>query len=58
MEKASGADLSAPRDKRDFVYLVFYFLGLGTLLPWNFFISVSEYWKYKWRTVDQGELRK
>ena len=55
MEKASGADLSAPRDKRDFVYLVFYFLGLGTLLPWNFFISVSEYWKYKWRTVDQGE---
>lgn len=42
----------APDDPKNFVYIIFYWLGIGTLLPWNFFISVSEYWKYKFRTVN------
>lgn len=46
---------TAPEDKKNFVYIMFYWLGIGTLLPWNFFISVSEYWKYKWRTLDDEE---
>ncbi len=51
------APSSGPSDPKNFVFLIFYLLGVGTLLPWNFFISVSEYWKYKWRTVqdEQGE---
>jgi len=27
-------------------------MSIGTLLPWNFFITVSGYWMYKFRTVD------
>ena len=41
-----------PVDHSKQVYIIFYWLGIGTLLPWNFFISVSEYWKTKWHTVE------
>ena len=44
---------TAPSDPRSFVYVMFYWLGIGTLLPWNFFISVSEYWKHKYRWVNE-----
>ncbi len=30
---------SAPRDKGNLIYIIFYLLGMGSLLPWNFFIS-------------------
>ena len=30
---------------------IFYWLAIGTLLPWNFFINVNGYWLYKFRTV-------
>ncbi|XP_076060771.1 equilibrative nucleoside transporter 1-like isoform X2 [Oratosquilla oratoria] len=33
------------------VYACFYLLGLGTLLPWNFFITAESYWQYKFRNV-------
>ena len=42
---------SCPRDKYRMVYIIFYWLGIGTLLPWNMFISVSAYWNHKFRTV-------
>jgi equilibrative nucleoside transporter 1/2/3 len=29
------------------VWLVFYLLGMTTLLPWNFFIAVNDYWNFK-----------
>ena len=29
-----------PPDPYRLVYIIFYWLGVGTLLPWNFFISV------------------
>ena len=33
------------------ITFIFYYLAIGTLLPWNFFINVSDYWMYKFRTV-------
>ena len=42
----------APKDNKNLVYLVFCWLGIGTLLPWNFFISVPGYWMTKWATPD------
>ncbi|XP_020777227.1 equilibrative nucleoside transporter 1 isoform X1 [Boleophthalmus pectinirostris] len=34
---------NAPRDKYNAVWLIFFILGLGTLLPWNFFMTASAY---------------
>ncbi|XP_060593578.1 equilibrative nucleoside transporter 3-like [Ruditapes philippinarum] len=42
-----------PRDRFHMVYLIFYLLGLGSLAPWNFFITASEYFKYKLRNTTQ-----
>ena len=47
-----AAAASSPVDKHKLVYVVFVLLGIGTLLPWNFFISVSAYWWFKYRTVN------
>ncbi|XP_053398380.1 equilibrative nucleoside transporter 3-like [Mercenaria mercenaria] len=44
-----------PRDRFHLVYLIFYLLGLGSLAPWNFFITASEYFKYKLRNTTQPE---
>jgi equilibrative nucleoside transporter 1/2/3 len=33
-------------------YVIFYWLGIGTLLPWNMFITVAAYWSYKFRTIE------
>jgi len=41
----------APVDRFKLVYVVFVMLGIGTLLPWNFFITVNEYWMHKYRNV-------
>jgi len=41
----------APVDNCKLVYIIFYWLGIGTLLPWNMFITVVAYWNYKFRTV-------
>ncbi|XP_066971026.1 equilibrative nucleoside transporter 1-like isoform X2 [Macrobrachium rosenbergii] len=37
--------------KGNIVYACFVLLGLGTLLPWNFFITAQSYWDYKFRAV-------
>ncbi|KAG8193658.1 hypothetical protein JTE90_024021 [Oedothorax gibbosus] len=39
----------SPPDKFKLVYLTFGLLGIGTLLPWNFFITANDYWMYKFR---------
>ncbi|CAL4124450.1 unnamed protein product, partial [Meganyctiphanes norvegica] len=31
------------------VYVGFLLMGMGTLLPWNFFITADSYWQYKFR---------
>lgn len=32
-----------PEDKFRLVYIIFYWLGIGTLLPWNMFITVRSH---------------
>ena len=41
MLEQSKSEAAGPRDKYRMVYIIFYWLGIGTLLPWNMFISVS-----------------
>ena len=40
-----------PKDNYNLVYWIFGLLGMSTLLPWNFFISVNSFWDYKFRNV-------
>ncbi|XP_053271526.1 equilibrative nucleoside transporter 1 [Pleuronectes platessa] len=35
--------ISSPKDKYFGVWLIFFLLGLGTLLPWNFFMTATVY---------------
>ena len=45
-----------PVDKFNLLYFIFGWLGIGTLLPWNFFITVNAYWEDKWKTVvEEGQ---
>lgn len=36
------ADNTVPSDRFSFTYIVFYLLGMTTLLPWNFFITAED----------------
>ncbi|KFO65932.1 Equilibrative nucleoside transporter 3, partial [Corvus brachyrhynchos] len=36
-----------PSDRWHGAYLIFFLLGIGSLLPWNFFITAKHYWRYK-----------
>ncbi|KFV05948.1 Equilibrative nucleoside transporter 3, partial [Tauraco erythrolophus] len=36
-----------PSDRLHGAYLIFFLLGIGSLLPWNFFITAKHYWMYK-----------
>lgn len=36
------AGQSAPHDKYSFNYIIFYLMGMTTLLPWNFFITAED----------------
>ncbi|KAJ8248199.1 hypothetical protein GJAV_G00239430 [Gymnothorax javanicus] len=36
-----------PKDTYCMVYAIFFMLGIGSLLPWNFFITAKQYWLYK-----------
>ena len=45
----------APVDKFRLIYLIFGWLGIGTLLPWNMFITVNAYWDDKWQTVNPSD---
>ncbi|XP_031624259.1 equilibrative nucleoside transporter 1 [Contarinia nasturtii] len=42
---------TVPVDRFSFTYIVFYLLGMTTLLPWNFFITAEDYWMFKFRNV-------
>uniref|UniRef100_A0A673XR53 Solute carrier family 29 member 1a n=1 Tax=Salmo trutta TaxID=8032 RepID=A0A673XR53_SALTR len=35
--------INAPQDKYNAVWIIFFVLGLGTLLPWNFFMTATMY---------------
>ncbi|KAJ8418058.1 hypothetical protein AAFF_G00137670 [Aldrovandia affinis] len=36
-----------PDDAYCMVYAIFFLMGIGSLLPWNFFITAKHYWLYK-----------
>ena len=40
-----------PQDRYNFIYCIFFLMGLSTLLPWNFFISLTGFWDYRFRNV-------
>ncbi|XP_014207859.1 equilibrative nucleoside transporter 3 [Copidosoma floridanum] len=44
-----------PVDRYNIAFLVFYLLGINTLIPWNFFITADDYWKYKFREINESE---
>lgn len=37
----------SPDDLYNLVYVIFFLMGIGSLLPWNFFITARDYWMYK-----------
>ncbi|XP_025859811.2 equilibrative nucleoside transporter 3 [Vulpes vulpes] len=39
--------LQRPKDRFNGAYIIFFSLGIGSLLPWNFFITAKEYWVFK-----------
>jgi len=45
-----------PVDRFRIIYVIFYWLGIGTLLPWNMFITVVAYWDHKFRTLSPLSL--
>ena len=47
---------SPPRDKCYTVYMIFFLLGMSTLLPWNFFISLNNFWDYKFRDINNTKV--
>lgn len=40
-----------PIDRFNAVFVVFYFIGIGSLLPWNFFITANKYFQFKLRNT-------
>ncbi|KAM9379748.1 equilibrative nucleoside transporter 3 [Phaethornis superciliosus] len=46
-----------PSDRFHGAYIIFFLLGIGSLLPWNFFIMAKQYWMYKLQNCsDQAGL--
>uniref|UniRef100_A0A9L0R4E7 Solute carrier family 29 member 3 n=1 Tax=Equus caballus TaxID=9796 RepID=A0A9L0R4E7_HORSE len=39
--------LQRPKDRFSGTYIIFFSLGIGGLLPWNFFVTAKEYWIFK-----------
>lgn len=47
---------NAPRDKYYGVWLIFFMLGLGTLLPWNFFMTATVYFTGRLRDTSSNDF--
>ncbi|XP_044001864.1 equilibrative nucleoside transporter 3-like [Aphidius gifuensis] len=43
-----------PKDRFNFAYIVFYLLGINTMVPWNFFMTANDYWMYKFREIHEN----
>ena len=53
-KRSESARRPVPEDRMRRVWLVFYMLGMTTLLPWNFFIAVNDYWNFKFRDIEHN----
>ncbi|XP_049281559.1 equilibrative nucleoside transporter 1 [Anopheles funestus] len=51
----AGGHRIAPTDKFNYTYVVFYLMGMTTMVPWNFFVTAEEYWQYKFRNVSSND---
>ncbi|XP_030074268.1 equilibrative nucleoside transporter 2 [Microcaecilia unicolor] len=49
------ANKDVPKDMYFLVKIIFFILGLGTLLPWNFFITAFEYFQFRLDTGNTTE---
>lgn len=45
-----------PIDHYNLIYMVFFLMGMSTMLPWNFFIALSNFWNYRFREVQNPEV--
>ncbi|NP_001090772.1 equilibrative nucleoside transporter 3 [Xenopus tropicalis] len=45
-----------PVDHYCCTYIIFFLLGIGTSLPWNFFCTAKHYWIYKFRNCTDAPL--
>ncbi|XP_006100029.3 equilibrative nucleoside transporter 3-like, partial [Myotis lucifugus] len=43
----SPPNLPRPEDRFNGAYIIFFSLGIGGLLPWNFFVTAKDYWIFK-----------
>ncbi|CAI2737198.1 unnamed protein product [Dicrocoelium dendriticum] len=43
-----------PRDRLYIVYIIFFIAGVGTLLPWNFFITATDYFNLRLASNSSG----
>ncbi|XP_060896047.1 equilibrative nucleoside transporter 1-like [Labrus mixtus] len=48
--------IHAPRDKYNAVWIIFFILGLGTLLPWNFFMTATMYFTSRLKDSPSTDL--
>ncbi|XP_018607460.2 equilibrative nucleoside transporter 2 [Scleropages formosus] len=46
------SDQQAPEDRGHLVGIIFFILGLGTLLPWNFFMTATKYFENRLDTSE------
>ncbi|XP_061436661.1 equilibrative nucleoside transporter 1-like [Lethenteron reissneri] len=44
-------NVQAPQDRFRLVWIIFFIMGLGALLPWNFFITASAYFRDRLKSV-------
>ncbi|XP_014013461.1 equilibrative nucleoside transporter 1 isoform X1 [Salmo salar] len=51
-------DVHEPEDKNNGMWLIFFMLGLGTLLPWNFFMTATMYFTSRLRDPTQISTNK
>jgi len=56
MNTEKPGEVKVPKDPYMSVYLIVYWLGIGTLMPWNFFLAVNGYWMVKFRDVNNETL--
>jgi len=48
-----NSDMKEPTDRKNLVYWSFFFLGITTILPWNFFITSDSYWTEKFKYLNE-----